>query len=646
MKKKGWALLCLCLLCVCCLFASGCSNSENPYEKAAPDNGYIMNNLDVSIDATAGDRSMRIVEKYTFTFDYLSMSHGFFRDIPLNSGEKIRDVAVSGRDFYDEFDVSHENNGKIFRIRVGSADRFVETETPLTCVIEYTMLTPKHGTYPNALVLNAIGQGWSCAIEKAHISVKLPEQTNETPRYYYGAWGEQKDAVADGLVSVSPASGQKTYEFDVGSLHAFEGITLYYFLPKGALTQKTEMFPFLVLIIGIVLVGLAVLFLFFLGRNPEITPITNFYPPKHPMNEDTGDEGSEPMDPVDMGYLIDNTCSGQDVTSLIFYFASKGYLEIKDPDGELTLVHLHDLPESAPSYQKVFFKKLFESGREVTASSLTNKTYSAVAKVQAQIKGQYSGKLYDAKARTASIFISALAVLLSFLTVLFAYFRVTFAYLNLFGLIGVVPAVLLQLVGRYLVNNRLKMKKALQIAIIVGMGVLLAIFVAVYAAFTAPDVLPRFASIAVGLCVGAACAIAPFVSRRTKYYTNELNEVMGFKDFLQTAEKERLEALLAENPQYYYDILPYANVLGVSDIWEDKFKNLTVEPPRYYSSSDAVFDILVFNTFYRHTYSRMASVAVSRPSSSSRSGGGIHFGGGGGGGFSGGGFGGGGGGRW
>ncbi|MDE7395187.1 MAG: DUF2207 domain-containing protein, partial [Clostridiales bacterium] len=633
MKKKRFALVCFIVVCIAFIFV-GCSSSGNPYDTAEADDGYVMNNVDVKIDASAGDRTMRITERYTFTYNLAS--HGFYRDIPVNNGEKIRDVTIAARDFYDEFEVSHENNGKIFRVRIGDADRYVRLRTKLSCTIEYTLYTPAHAEYPNAIVLNAIGQGWSCAIEHAKIEVKLPAETVETPKYYYGGWGEKLDPLKDGVVSSAPESGNSTYSFEVSGLSSFEGITLYYFLGEGVLTTKTDKLPLIVSAVSLALVVLALLFRFLLGRSPELAPVTNFYPPKHP-DQDGSEGSSEPMDPVDMGYLIDNTCSGQDVTSLIFYFASKGHLDIEDPDGELTLVHKKDLPESAPSHQQIFFKKLFSSGERVEVSTLTNQMYTAVMTVQTKIKGMYAGKLYDRKSRAASVFLSVLSVLLSFLTVFIASFQISFAYINPFGAMAVFPVIILQLIGTVLVNNRLKMKKPLQYLLYFVCGVVAAVTVLVYACVFPANILPQYAAILLGVGVAGCALLAPFVARRTPYYTNELNEIMGFKDFLQSAEKERLEMLLAENPQYYYDILPYANVLGVSSIWEDKFKNLTVEPPRYYRSSDAVFDLLLFNTFYRRSYARASTVAVSRPSSSSRSGGGFR----GGGGFSGGGFGGG-----
>ena len=105
--------------------------------------------------------------------------------------------------------------------------------------------------------------------------------------------------------------------------------------------------------------------------------------------------------------------------------------------------------------------------------------------------------------------------------------------------------------------------------------------------------------------------------------------------------------MLAETPDLYYHILPYAQVLGVSDIWTDKFRTLTLEPPRWVHNTTA-FDILLFHSLYWNTSRMLARNLASRPASRSGGGFGGHSGGGfgGGGGFSGGGFGGGGSGRW
>lgn len=119
-----------------------------------------------------------------------------------------------------------------------------------------------------------------------------------------------------------------------------------------------------------------------------------------------------------------------------------------------------------------------------------------------------------------------------------------------------------------------------------------------------------------------------------------LQKIKGFKMFLETAEKERLETLVDENPEYFYDIMPYAYVLGVSDKWMKKFENIAINPPSWYYG----YNTFTFHTMYHFMNStvRNCSEAMTSVPQTSSSGG---FSGGGGG-FSGGGSGGGGGGSW
>ena len=95
-----------------------------------------------------------------------------------------------------------------------------------------------------------------------------------------------------------------------------------------------------------------------------------------------------------------------------------------------------------------------------------------------------------------------------------------------------------------------------------------------------------------------------------------------------------------QDPTYFYDILPYTYVLGVSDTWIKKFETISLQAPSWYDSPDA-FDMITFGAFVNTTMVSAQSVMSSSPSSSSSGGGGSS-----GGGSSGGGSGGGGGGSW
>ena len=126
-----------------------------------------------------------------------------------------------------------------------------------------------------------------------------------------------------------------------------------------------------------------------------------------------------------------------------------------------------------------------------------------------------------------------------------------------------------------------------------------------------------------------------YMPKRSKYGIEMLGRIRGFKNFLETAEKDRLEFLVNENPTYFYDILPYTYVLNVSDKWIERFEAINLTQPDWYDSPNS-FSITSFDTFMSSTMSSADSAMSSSPSSDSgsSSGGGSSGGGSGGGGGS------------
>ena len=128
-------------------------------------------------------------------------------------------------------------------------------------------------------------------------------------------------------------------------------------------------------------------------------------------------------------------------------------------------------------------------------------------------------------------------------------------------------------------------------------------------------------------------ACLEYLPKRTPYGNELLGKLRGFKNFLETAEKNKLEAMVNETPTYFYDILPYAYVLGVSDTWMKKFESIATQAPSWYDSPN-VFDMTTFETFVNNTMNSAQNAMSSYPSSDSSSGGGLSGGGSGGGGGS------------
>ena len=140
-----------------------------------------------------------------------------------------------------------------------------------------------------------------------------------------------------------------------------------------------------------------------------------------------------------------------------------------------------------------------------------------------------------------------------------------------------------------------------------------------------------FTYVACGIAVIILALFMFFGSKRTKAGNQVYGQILGFKEFIKKAELDRLKMLVEENPSYYYDIMPYAYVLGLSDQWIENFETMHMPEPDWYSGRDPFGDAVFYSMV------RSANACATAPETS---------GGGSSGGFSGGGSGGGGGGAW
>jgi uncharacterized membrane protein len=136
-------------------------------------------------------------------------------------------------------------------------------------------------------------------------------------------------------------------------------------------------------------------------------------------------------------------------------------------------------------------------------------------------------------------------------------------------------------------------------------------------------------------------AFARVMPAKTRTGASVYTDILGFQEFMNRAEKDRLERM--GDRDLFSRFLPYAIALDVADNWAKAFEGIYQNPPDWYVSQGG------FMTFSPHAFSHsMNSMTSSLGSAmfSAPRGSGVGGGGSGGGGFSGGGFGGGGGGSW
>ena len=84
--------------------------------------------------------------------------------------------------------------------------------------------------------------------------------------------------------------------------------------------------------------------------------------------------------------------------------------------------------------------------------------------------------------------------------------------------------------------------------------------------------------------------VSIFMNQKTDYGQIISAKVMGFRNYLITAEKNQLDVMVDENPNYFYDILPYTYVLNISDKWisifgKNNVPNINIDELNYYEDN-------------------------------------------------------------
>ena len=76
--------------------------------------------------------------------------------------------------------------------------------------------------------------------------------------------------------------------------------------------------------------------------------------------------------------------------------------------------------------------------------------------------------------------------------------------------------------------------------------------------------------------------------------------------FLINAEQDRINTLIDENPDYFFNVLSYAYVLGVTDKWAKQFENIMMKKPDWYESFNMT------TNFMPYTFTRSFTNSVNR----------------------------------
>lgn len=627
-------------------------------EKASAAVFYDTESYSVSIDVHK-DATLSVTEE--IRIDAFGSGHGIYRYIPMSgtaylekNGElikvnrkmKIQNVSVEGYEYH----VDTENGNLV--IRIGCADTLIRGpqvyRISYDCILYEDLLDTMDFFY-----YNVIPQGWETAIPRAQAEVHMPEAPDAGSVFVYtGSYG-----AADEGRSTKEISGN-TVSIVSENLDAGEGITVQIDLPNGYFVGAANTrwaIPLLYAICAAAAAVAAALW-YLAGRDPDVVRTVEFYPPNG-------------MTPAEAGYLLDGRADKEDLISMILYFADRGYLSIEEKkekkggiggvfgkeESTFILRKEKELPKEEKVFAATLFDGIFESGGKVSLETLSGEFYPHYDAAKAELAEAYRREKESRVYTRSSVFARGAGFLLISAPLISALWLCGVSRYDFHAGWFALPVGAAALCGCALAFTAYDKKYVYSKAKYRALG-----FAGYLIAAAAVLAAAGGASFLYGCHSGAlAAALASVIAamftrvmlKRTDRSAAMLGRLLGFKEFIRVAERDRIEKLAASDPAYFYHILPYAYVFGISDVWAKNFEGIATQPPAWYHGGYGVGNP-GFNTwlFMDSLHSCADAIGANLTVPPAEEGGGGLFSGGdsggSGGGFSGGGFGGGGGGGW
>lgn len=593
------------------------------------------------------DGTVEIQEQYQL--DFSQYRHGFYRNIP---NKYHMDFTIDGKteskDYY--FPVKNvecsttcsiEGDSNAVIVKLGDPDREVIGKQDYT--IRYTVKTKDLDLSNHAQMLywNLI-TGFDTEVKHLSYEITMPKAFDQNEVFTYtGAYGEAEKGLTHS-VSGTTISGETKQ-----SLYNNESATIKVNLDNNYFQYpKQKDYGLLSMGIGIAVLLIAGFLFIKFGKDDEVIVTVEFKAP-------------DGLDSASVGYVIDGVVENKDILSLIIDWANRGFLLIHDRKEGFQLEKLKEMDETnSKSYERVFFEEIFSGDRTLvgeddlknvgTAKALAN----AKRKLSSSFHNDPTKRIYTNASIALQVFMLFMIVLPSAVfTLLSAYAKYEMAMMVIpYG----IPSLLLLILcipWIILMRKRYVMQKSVFMITSVIMILLNGVLIAFNAFLQILVGANLIAVIVLGVITVILIILMIFMDKHTEQGNRWLGQILGLKEFIISCEKDQIELLAEEDPTSFFAVLPYAYVLGVSDVWVKKFENIVLPEPGWYrgygyGNGDVFMTMLWWNHF-RYCFSDISTAASYTPPPTSGHGGGS-FGGGGfsGGGFSGGGFGGGGGGSW
>ena len=531
---------------------------------ATKDNSYEINNYD-----------FKAVVKKNHTYE---VSKQITVNLPNNLSEISFDVPAGNYIINDvdvkDTDFSLAKNGSKYNIIIKDKKQLRKGSHTFKITYIVKEFAEKNKNY-DLFYLTALSPDWEVPIQNYKFTLVLPKDFPwDDLQYYAGQFGSQD------------VSNKMSYSIDgntitmSGSLIPSDfGITFKAELPDGYWKDPLNN-EWTIGLGGVLFIAAATLSLILWlagGRDPKFKKKVI----------------SNPIDGIstaDVAYVFNGKLSIRDIVPLIVRLGISGCLKIVEyAPKKYKLVKLNAPSIDEDRYIRAIYGELFEDvyeGRAVEMEDIGVKLKRILIDVESSVASGYSSREMRASTTISKLFryVSIVAISLAIATIPVLVSMYMYEEEIKYGLpagLFVLSVLILNIITRRFdlrydmdwnhFKVSISMYSALYVAELVYVGYL------VYKC-NKSLMIPLLIVVAGAFGAMMACLMAA----RARENARLSNRMMGIRNFIEEAQPRDIAIMQQSNPEYFYEMLPYAMQFSQYEIWAQKFRGFKVPAPEWF----------------------------------------------------------------
>lgn len=297
------------------------------------------------------------------------------------------------------------------------------------------------------------------------------------------------------------------------------------------------------------------------------------------------------LTPTDMMYLINGSITVAQMVSLIPYWASAGYLIIKQiPTEGIVLTRAAAMGSDRKEYERMLFDSMFPKGSNLRLKGPNIDLQSAMRAAKKGLENYWKqADVFREPQRKYLLLAVGLPVMACMLTAIGCGNGVYWGRMPAIVLIVVFALVGIAACGICMACGWLSKKQGIRRnwwGLVLGAAWALLLVINLMNAGASlfcggTLLLSQLAGFIVGLYLWD-------MTPRTELGLELLETSLALRDYIKYASDSDVREITSSGREmYYYELLPYAGAFGLESIWADKFMNHRIMPPIWFETSDS-----------------------------------------------------------